>query len=187
MFKKLLSLGLILMTLLGLMIPMFASAEVAPAGSNMWVNCADGRRLNVREAPNKGAKLLYRIESGKKVDILNPSAAPGWAYVRESGKNTCGYVMTKFLVESKPGKYEITERSDNFTKVASYTVTAKALNAKTTKSVGLRVSPNKTAKMVRRLQAGDQLTVLETAKTWSKVFDPLTGKTGYVANDYMIR
>ncbi len=45
----------------------------------------------------------------------------------------------------------ITERSDNFRAVAAYTVTAKALNAKTKKSVCLRTKPNKTASSLRRL------------------------------------
>ncbi|MBQ6563411.1 MAG: SH3 domain-containing protein, partial [Clostridia bacterium] len=52
---------------------------------------------------------------------------------------------------------------------------------------GLRVSPNKTAKSIRRLAAGDVLQVIATGKTWSKVVDPATGRTGYVANDYMVR
>ncbi len=36
-----------------------------------------------------------------------------------------------------------------------------------------------------RLMAGDTLTVIAVGKTWSQVKDPETGKTGYVANDYI--
>jgi hypothetical protein len=71
--------------------------------------------------------------------------------------------------------------------VTAYIVKAKALNQKTTKSVCLRVKPNKTAKSIRRLAAGDQLKVIAAGKTWSKVVDMTTGKTGYVANDYIIK
>ena len=92
--------------------------------------------------------------------------------------------MTKFLVDTKPGKYEITEREDNFRSV-SYTVTAKALNGKTDKSVCLRAKPNKTSSSLRRLTAGNILKVVAEGKTWSKVVDVATGMTGYVANDYL--
>ena len=68
-----------------------------------------------------------------------------------------------------------------------YTVKAKALNSRTEKSVGLRESPNKTAHAIRRLEAGDTLQVIARGKTWSRVLDPTTGKTGYVANDYMVK
>ncbi len=57
----------------------------------------------------------------------------------------------------------------------------------TANSVGLRVKPDKTSAAIRRLQAGDRLQVIAAAKTWSKVLDPATGRTGYVANDYIVR
>ena len=94
-------------------------------------------------------------------------------------------MMTKFLKSTKPGKYDLNERSDDFKKVKSYTVIAKARNSKTEESVGLRVKPCKKSNAIRRLMAGDTLTVIAVGKTWSKVKDPETGKTGYVANDYI--
>ena len=188
--KKMIALVIALMTVLTLMIPVFASAEeqLIAANTTMWVNTADGYNLNVRPEPNTNTKILYRLTPGTKVVINNNVVAPeGWAFVTTAGHKDGGFVMTKFLVASKPGKYEITERSDNFRTVNPYNVEAKALNDRTTRSVGLRTSPNKTAKMVRRLQAGDQLQVIAVGTTWSKVVDLSTGKTGYVANDYMIR
>ena len=185
--KKLISIAMILVVLASMMLPLAASAEDPAGHAYMWVNCADGRRLNVREAPNTDAKVLYRVDSGKKIQILSTSYMPaGWAYVKQDGK-VCGYVMTKFLVAAKPGKYEITERSDNFRTVNAYVVTAKALNAKTDRSVCLRAKPNKTAQSLRRLTAGDQLRVVAVGTTWSKVVDLKTGKTGYVANDYIAK
>ncbi|MBR3494716.1 MAG: SH3 domain-containing protein [Clostridia bacterium] len=186
--KKLTALVIALMTVLTLMIPMFASADYTQLPSTMWVNCADGKRLNVREEASTNSKLLYRIDCGTRVEIIyTVDSAKGWAYVRPQGHAQGGFVMTKFLVDRQPSKYEITERSDNFRNVTPYYVTAKALNGKTDNSVGLRVSPNKTAKMVRRLNAGDRLQVVAVGKTWSKVIDLATGRTGYMANDYMIR
>ena len=75
--KKLISIVLALMTIVGLMIPVFAGAE-GTENTTMWVNCADGKRLNVRESVN--GKLLYRLECGTKVEIQSSVAAPsGWA------------------------------------------------------------------------------------------------------------
>ncbi|MBQ6175041.1 MAG: SH3 domain-containing protein [Clostridia bacterium] len=187
--KKMFALLIALMTALTLMIPMFASAEEpAEPYATMWVNCADGKRLNVRTEPKTGSKILYRLDCGTCVCIDSGVAAPkGWAYVTTSGHTSGGFVMTKFLQNRKPGKYEITERDDGFRAVTPYIVSAKALNDKTMDSVGLRTIPNKTAKMIRRLSAGDFLQVIAVGKTWSQVIDLATGMTGYVANDYMIR
>ena len=112
MMKKVISIVLVMMTLVGLMIPVFAVAE----GTDKWVNCPDGKKLNVRETA--GGKLLYRLECGTRVEVQSSVSAPkGWAYIKVPGKVKGGYVMTKFLVSSKPGKYEITERDDNFVTV----------------------------------------------------------------------
>ena len=193
MLKKLISLGLVLMTLLGLMIPMMSSAETLPAANTtntMYVNCANGGKLNLRVGPSTESGIITRIPNGSQVEILTYGAPLGWAYVREVGKTTTGYVMTKFLSNTKPAtsKYMVTEPESNFVNLATpYTVTAKALNSRTTDSVGLRMIPNKSSAMIRRLKAGDKLQVLAVAYVWSKVLDPVTGATGYVANDYMIR
>ena len=178
--KKLISAILILVTVFALMIPAFADIPTG-YGKDMWVNCADGYRLNVRETPN--GKRIAKFDCGTKVEILQ-DCGDGWVYV-VSG-NVSGYVMLKFLQETKPGKYEITERSDHFVKVVPYIVSAKPLSSKTETSVGLRIKPNKTSQAIRRLVAGDQLEVIERGNVWSKVVDLQTGKTGYVANDYIM-
>ena len=183
--KKVAGMIMVLMMVIGLMIPVFASAQSAAGHTEMWVNCANGKNLNVREQPNTGSKVLYRVACGKKLNIIE-TAGKDWAYVYEDGKKA-GYVMTKFLVASKPGKYEITERDDNFRSVKPYQVTALARAKNTTESVGLRVKPNKTSQAIRRLEAGEVLQVIAVGKVWSQVVDPRTGATGFVANDYMQR
>ncbi len=182
--KKVIGIVMVMMMVVGLMVPVMASADVKPQ-DYMWVNCANGKTLNVRANPSTKATVLYRVESGKQIEIVSSCSERGWLYVRQAGKS-CGYVMDKFLVSSRPGKYEVTERDDNF-RSANYTVAAKALKAGTTKGVCLRVKPNKTSGSIRRLTEGDRLTVLAVGKVWSKVKDPTTGRTGYVANDYIAR
>lgn len=180
--KKLMSVILILVTVCVLMVPVFAE-NATGFGVEMWVNCADGYRLNVREQPDINAKLVTRYDCGTRVRILS-DAGNGWVYI--TNEKTSGYAMRKFLQEKKPGKYEITERSDHFVDVTPYTVIAKALNDKTSESVGLRVKPNKTSQAIRRLNAGDQLQVVSRGQVWSKVNDPVSGKVGFVANDYIV-
>ncbi len=182
--KKLISIIVILVTVLALAIPAFASVDEY-IGKDMWVNCANGKTLNLREEPSTKARVVTRLECGTKVHV-DYNAGNGWVAV--SSYAWSGYVQAKFLVAQKPGKFEITEREDNFVAVKNpYTVSAKALNKNSDRSVGLRVQPNKTAKAIRRLTAGDQLQVIAKGKTWSKVIDLKTGKTGYVANDYISR
>ena len=67
-----------------------------------------------------------------------------------------------------------------------YKVTAVARGRNTNEIVCFRVIPNKTSRMIRRLTAGDELEVIAVGEVWSRVMDPQTGKTGYVANDYIV-
>ena len=183
--KKLIAILLVVMTAVSLMLPVFASAENTHFPYAMWVNCANGKTLNLRADASTKAKRLCSLECGTRVDVMYMADVAGWAYVVPAGHRDGGFVMTKFLVSRKPGKYEITERADNFRDVTPYYVTMKPLNKRTDNSVGLRVSPNKTSRMIRRLSAGDTLQVVAIARNWNKVVDPVTGQTGYVANDYM--
>ena len=178
--KKIMSVLMILVTVFALMVPAFAD-NATGLGIDMWVNCADGYRLNVREQPDINAKQITRFDCGTKVRVL-ADAGNGWVYV--TNEKVTGYVMRKFLQDSKPGKYEITERDDHFVAVTPYTVFAKALNAKTDNSVGLRVKPNKTSQAIRRLAAGDSLQVVDSGDDCCRVPAPLTCKTGDVANHY---
>jgi hypothetical protein len=109
----------------------------------------------------------------------------GWAKVRFRPGGAAVYVQTKYLQAGQLGKYQATENLQNFVAVNPYTVIAKALNARTGKSVGLRPVPSKASQEIRRLQAGDQLHVIARGSVWSQVVDLRTGKTGYVANDYV--
>ena len=180
--KKILSIVMILVTVLALMVPAFASAEEY-TGIEMWVNCENGKKLNVRETTNTSCRIITRLECGTKVHV-DYFTGDGWAAI--SDYHFSGYVQAKFLVSEKPGKYEITEREDDFVAVKEpYLVSALARSAKSDSSVGLRVKPNKTSKAIRRLTAGDQLQVIARGNVWSEVVDPVNGKTGFVANDYV--
>ncbi len=182
--KKILSVAIGLMMLLGLMIPVFASAESNP--QTVWANRLDRRSINVHESANVDSRILYRVNCGTRMEVVPSQQVKGWLCVRKDGKDA-GWVKSKFLMDRKPGKYDYTEKEDNFQTVKAYNVTAVALNGKTSKSVCLRTAPNKISESIRRLTAGDTLQVVAEGKTWSKVVDTATGKSGYVANDYITK
>ena len=183
--KKILSVAIVLMMLLGLMIPVFSSAETAP--QTVWANRLDRRCINVHASADVDSRILYRVDCGTRMEIVpSDQQAKGWLLVRKDGKDA-GWVKKKFLMDRKPGKYDYTEKEENFRNVDAYTVTAVALNAKTSKSVCLRSAPNKISDSIRRLTAGDTLKVVAEGNTWSRVVDAVTGETGYVANDYIAK
>ena len=178
--KRILSIAVILVTVLALMVPVLTSAE---DGKDMWVNCSNGKSLNVRTEPSTKGEVIVRLECGTKVHV-DYDAGNGWVAI--SDYHYSGYVQAGFLVSEKPGKYEITERDDNFVTLKNpYLASAKARGTKDNSSVCLRAKPNKTASSIRRLTAGDQVKVIARGKVWSKVVDITTGKTGYMANDYI--
>lgn len=181
MMKKILCAMTVLLVLFLALTPAFANT-MDDNFEVMYVNCPNGKTLNLRDGPN--GKKIGSLENGTKVYISGGFIEKGWvAVTTASGKS--GVVKSEFLQSKKPGKYEITEREDNFIDVRKpYIVNAKPLNAKTDMSVGLRPKPNKTSKAIRRLQAGDQLLVLASGNVWLQVEDLETGRIGYVAEDY---
>ena len=186
--KKILSVVMILMLALGLMVPVFgsaASAKNVEGHEYMWVNTENGKTLNVRETPSTRARVLYKVECGTRLNVVEDYNGE-WACVYQTGKRV-GYVMTKFLVYTQPGKYEITEREDNFRTVTPYKVTAVARGRNTNEIVCFRVIPNKTSRMIRRLTACDELEVIAVGEVWSRVMDPQTEKTGYRSQSCMCR
>ena len=121
--KKMISIIIILATVFALMIPAFASAGDMEE-KDMWVNCENGKRLNVRTEPRTSARRIAQLNCGTKLEVLD-NPGNGWLRVTD-GKHT-GYVQAKFLQAKKPGKFEITERADNFTAVSPYMVSAKSV------------------------------------------------------------
>ena len=97
--KKVLGIVMVLMMVVGLMVPVFGSAESVKGHSSMYVYCANGKRLNVREEPSLHSDRLFRLENGTKVSILG-DVGNGWAKVSSNGRE--GFVSTAFLQAKKP-------------------------------------------------------------------------------------
>lgn len=182
--KKVLTVALIVAVICTLMVPVFASAasKVAP-GQVWWVNCKNGGSLHLRKGPGTDWGINTNLPCGTQVSILK-DVGSGWAYVSANGHT--GYVMTKFLIDHKPGKYEITEKANKFTPVTPYMASALGVKGHD-RSVGLRVEPNKDSHSIRYLGVGDEVEVIAQGSLWSKVIDPVTGQSGYVATSYLQR
>ena len=153
------------------MIPAFGSAESVSGKSAMYVYCANGKRLNVREMPSLNASILFRLESGTKVSILG-DAGDGWA--RVSCSEGTGYVKTAFL-------------RSKMTATAKKASTFKAFSAKVYspngKKVNLRVSANLNADRIAQLEGYTAIRVIGESGDWYKV--QWANATGYMMKKYV--
>lgn len=72
-------------------------------GQSFWVDRGDVVRhrtviatmvATVRAAPQDGAEVVFRVERGVVLDLLEPAAGPGWARVRHQD-GTAGFVRER--------------------------------------------------------------------------------------------
>ena len=200
--KKLISIVLAIMTLVGLMIPVFAGAETTE-NVTMWVNCANGKTLNVRTEPATGNNVIGQLDFGTEVAV-DYHLGNGWTALMGAGAYEHVYVQTRFLVNEKP-----TARPANYTdtntKSTGYADTLDEMNRlwKTLKVVApyrimvrptrasgwvnLRFGPSKSTGVMATLKANDELNVIAELKGWYQVQDPNTGYVGYVSSSYVVK
>ena len=88
--KKIISIIVILATVFALAVPAFASG--AEAGKDMWVNCENGKRLNVRSEASTNGRIVTRLDCGTKVHV-DYIAGNGWVAI--SDYHYSGYVQAK--------------------------------------------------------------------------------------------
>ena len=130
----------------------------------------------------------------------------GWSCVRLAGKfDQDGYVMTKFLVSKKPGKYvpssadaalaQPATSKESFTmdqlnevlktgrSVAPYTITLYPTRA--SGWVYLRWVPSRNSQQIATFPAGKDVRVIAELKDWYQIEDPDTGVVGFVNSSYV--
>ena len=151
--KKVLGIVMVLMMVVGLMVPVFGSAESVSGHSSMYVYCANGKRLNVREEPSLHADRLFRLENGTMVSILG-DVGNGWAKVYSSGRE--GFVKTSFLQAKKPA-------GSNF---KSFSAKVYSNNGK---KVNMRVSANVNADRIVQLEDSTSMKVIGATGDWYKI------------------
>ena len=126
MIKRLSSIILVLVLLLGLALPAFA-ADMQEG--SMYVNTANGRALRFRSEKNTNSdNILAEIPYGTKVYVLDWDST--WAKVRYNG--AVGYVVKKFLTIARPKDYETVVAEREAAKIAA--AEAKRLAAEAAKA-----------------------------------------------------
>ena len=123
--------------------------------------------LNLRQEASLNAKVLAYYRNGVKVTILQPGSV--WHKVQvEDGK--IGYMMAQYLKE--------TGETGNF---QFYLATT--FNANGGKIVNFRSGPSLSAKILRTVPVGTQVTVVQHGTDWCKV--TIDEDTGYISTWFL--
>ena len=190
----------------------------ALANETWYVYTSDGKTLNVRAQPN--GEVIDKIAFGTSVEVIvyEPN---GWSLIwhrindPEFPREGEAYVMSRYLVRSKPsrssinggtsnsGKSSSTQPSQQTTtdtskvladmnkefrtarKVSPYTVISRPTRA--SGWVNLRWGPNTETERITTCPQGKELTVLCELQNWYQVEDPTTGMIGFIARKYVTK
>ena len=204
--KKLIGLLLAMILLAALAVP--ATAE--DQGRDMYVYTQNGKELLVRSSMSTTEdNVVGSLPFGAKV-ITYGSPQPGWTIIDYGDGSFSAYVMSRFLVKSKPTagkpassgtKSSSGADSKNFdttsattveqinTLLASakvvepYSVTVRPVRA--SGWVYMRWIPSRQSKQIATYGANQQLTVIAELKDWYQVQDPATGRVGFIYKSYI--
>ena len=180
--KKAVCIASILMTLVLSLIP---AASLA-VGICRWIDCPEGKAVHVHSAA--GGKVLYSLAGG--TPVLAQTTVPtseGWVYITSDEHTGRGFVRTRYLTAKSPDVFEKDAEENDLTPLEPYMATVQPISSASSRSGQLHVSPDRTAQAIRRLSAGQVLEVIASSDSWSKVYDTLTGRTGYVRNALISR
>ncbi|MBR6028429.1 MAG: SH3 domain-containing protein [Clostridia bacterium] len=193
MMKKILVL-LLAAAMVASLIPL-ASAN---GTSIMYVKTENGKSVNVRSSPNLGDNIIGTAPYGHEV-LTDWSYAgnDGWTRV-VWGSLGDGYIMSRFLVSSKPEPYRAptnqqTEAEDEKKKLDAELKSEKtvaepfyiaARPARASGWVNFRTGPSVATTRIRTLPDGKELIVIGETSKWYKARDPETDKVGYISKRY---
>lgn len=199
MKKKAVTLMIVAMLLVTL-IPTLASASYT-----RYIYSQNGKGVHIRYGPSTDADVLCTADFGTKVTVVR-NLGTGWSEIYWGGDDRF-YIMTRFLVKSKPSKSTHTESSSSSKKQSSGTTAAAAASAssiqtlnntfKTFKAVSVpyfvtvhpsrasgvvyvRFAPSKETDVLFAAREGKELSVIGELDGWYQVQDPDTGSVGYV-------
>ena len=172
--------------LAAVMLALMAVMPIASArdGVNtMYVKTGNGRCLLVRSGPSKDYPVIYSLAYGSVVYAPIGSESGSWTYIMR-GKRS-GYVMTKYLTDTKPETYtgaDSAAMSAMKDVETPFTVTLKGVRKGGT--ANLRMYADKSSKLLMKLLPGTQVTVLAESVQWYKV-QTADGMTGYVNKQFV--
>ncbi len=172
----------------------------------MWVSTKTGRNLNVRSAKVVSTDTkIGSLPNGTAISVL--SMQDGWAEIvyqpaGASAPISPAYVQADLLSETPPAKYSSGTVSTLPEGLAYSSTTVSELNNQfaamrrvdaydvvivpdtQTGTVRLSWGPSTNSTAAAFLPAGFQVSVLATNGTWLMVYDPNSGRIGYVPEKY---
>ncbi|MBR0217964.1 MAG: SH3 domain-containing protein [Clostridia bacterium] len=176
----------------------------------MYVYTEDHGKLNVRTEPRKGDNVCGQVEYGSAVTVEGLVAMNSdWAVIQfKKGVGGIGYVMTRYLVNSKPSgspkqssektadkqKKEADQRKADLEELNRQLKSARPLEtplmisvraSRASGWVNFRVGPGVAADRVASLPDGRELKAIGETDKWYQAIDQETGKTGYVSKNYV--
>ena len=189
MFKKIIAIALIVMSLFALCIPAMAENKTT---KTMYVNTQNGGPLNVRTAPDDSKdNVICQYKYGDRITVIS-NAKNGWYQIScPRAKSGIGYVMAEFLSATRISdeqiqKKDIERQMNHYHNVPSFMIVARPSNP-VTGWVNFRTAPGTAASRITTLKDGRLLTVIGETLDWYKAVDSLTGMTGYVMKAYVAK
>ena len=193
MFKKIMIVALVIMTLFTALVPAMAentNVKAYASPKTMYVKTANGGPLNIRTAPDaKANNVIGQYKYGTAVTVIGTAAASNdWVAIKYGTRTA--FVMVKFLNAQKPtaaetAQAEITHQMNHYQAVkTSFTIVARPDN-KQTGWVNFRSQPGTGAPRLTTLKDGQTLTVIGETPEWYKAIDSVTGQTGFVSKAYV--
>lgn len=150
----------------------------ATASGVKTVATGNDGKLNLRDEPRSGARIMAKFPNGTQVTILDALDST-WDLVRAGGQT--GYMMDKFLKAStastestQPEQTEQPEQTQTTTTVSKTMVICTGNDGK----LNLRSEKSTNSRSIERYPNGTQVTVLEQSGEWVKV--QVGSRTGYM-------
>jgi hypothetical protein len=189
-------------TLVSLVAMLLVLAVCASAmAATRWIKTGNGKPANGREQPTSNSTLIATIPYGTQVNTVGKSVN-GYTPVEKAGGSDTVYVLTKFLVKSKPGKYVPNNNTSGGSGSTSSGIQSAIVNEfnaakyvspydvvtyhkRASGLINMRWAPSEKAKLIHAYPAGETLTVLAELKNWYQVQDPETGWVGFVRKDFL--
>lgn len=154
----------------------------------------------MRSEPKSGENVIDQLEYGTEVIVEGPVIINAdWSCIRnKKGKDGVAYVMTRYLVNSKPGDTEKVlaekERKANLEELNRQLSSARPLETpllivvRATRASGwinFRVGPGVAADRIASLPDVRELKAISETDKWYQAIDSESGKTGYVSKKYV--
>ena len=175
-----------------------SSGTVSKNVTIRYVYTENGKGLNVRAEDWSGAAIVGTLPFGAQAAVIR-TLGNGWSEIMW-GSNGSAYVMSRFLVNEKPGgtpsgstpkpdaptSDAMAEMNREFRaarKVIPYTVIGRPVRA--SGWVNLRWAPSLDAEVIATCAQGKELTVIAELRTWYQVQDPVTGMIGFISSKYV--